>query len=72
MKDQNTEEINLSIDNKEEEEVLSEVNTSTDDIPLSALFTGTPEERIDALLQYIDQSQERMVECATVRRFLEE
>lgn len=70
MKDQNTEEINLSIDNKEE--VLSEVNTSTDDIPLSALFTGTPEERIAALLQYIDQLQERMIECATVRRFLEE
>lgn len=64
------EEINLSIDNKEE--VLSEINTSTDDTPLSTLFTGTPEERIAALLQYIDQSQERMVECATVRRFLEE
>jgi alkanesulfonate monooxygenase SsuD/methylene tetrahydromethanopterin reductase-like flavin-dependent oxidoreductase (luciferase family) len=70
MKDQNTEEINLSIDNKEE--VLSEVNTSTDDTPLSTLVAGTPEERIAALLQYIDQSQERMIECATVRRFLEE
>lgn len=70
MKDQNTEEINLSIDNKEE--VVSEVNTSTDDIPLTSFFAGTPEERIAALLQYIDQSQERMVECTTVRRFLEE
>lgn len=70
MKDQNTEEINLSIDNKEE--VLSEVNSSTDDIHLSSLFSGTPEERIVALIQYMDQSQERMIECATVRRFLEE
>lgn len=70
MKDQNTEEINLSIDNKEE--VLSEVNSSTDDIHLSSLFAGTPEERIAALIQYMDQSQERMIECATVRRFLEE
>lgn len=70
MKDQNTEEINLSIDNKEE--VLSEVNTSTDDTPLSSLFAGTTEERIAALIQYMDQSQERMIECATVRRFLEE
>lgn len=70
MKDQNTEEINLSIDNKEE--VLSEVNSSMDDTPLSFLFADTPEERIAALLQYIDQSQERMIECATVRRFLEE
>jgi hypothetical protein len=69
MKDQNTEEINLSIDNKEE--VTSEVNTSIDDIPLTSFFESTPEERIAALLQYIDQSQERMVECATVRRFLE-
>jgi len=70
MKDQNTEEINLSIDNKEE--VLSEVNTSTDDTPLSSLFAGTPEERISALIQYMDQSQERMIECTTVRRFLAE
>lgn len=67
-----TEEIDLSIDNKEE--VTSEVDTSIiTDVPiLSASFTGTPEERIVALISYIDQSQERYVECSTVRRFLEE
>lgn len=68
----NTEEIDLSIDNKEE--VTSEVDTSiiTDAPIFSTSFTGTPEERITALITYIDQSQERYVECSTVRRFLEE
>lgn len=65
-----TEEIDLSIDNKEE--VTSEVNTSiiTDSAILSTSFTETPEERIAALISYIDQSQERYVECDTIKNFL--
>lgn len=33
-------------------------------------FAETPEEKINSLLEYIDQSQERYVECDTVRKFL--
>jgi len=63
----NTEEIDLSIDKKEE--VVSEINDSADIISTSSEFTGTPEERIAALISYIDQSQERYVECSIVRKF---
>lgn len=65
----NTEEIDLSIDNKEE--VVSEINDSTGTISTFSEFTGTNEEKIAALISYIDQSQERYIECFVVRKFLE-
>ena len=65
----NTEEIDLFIDNKEE--VVSEINYSTGTISTFSEFTGTNEEKIAALISYIDQSQERYIECFVVRKFLE-